>query len=90
MSNCDVLNALSIDVEGFVESNRESFSIPSQYFNSQKEAFEIQKNTDSILENRAMLCKGLDSPGILVYKHEIARLSGQLTFFRNIRPINSP
>jgi len=44
------LNALTIDVEGFVESNRQSFHIPQKYIDPQRENQEIQINTEKVLE----------------------------------------
>lgn len=43
------INALSIDVEGFVESNLQSFHIPDEYINPTKENREIEQNTDVLL-----------------------------------------
>lgn len=43
-------NALSIDVEGFVESNLQSFQIPDKYINHTREIYEIERNTDVVLE----------------------------------------
>jgi polysaccharide deacetylase family protein (PEP-CTERM system associated) len=45
-----VENCLSIDVEGFVESNAESFHIAPEYVDSARENYEIEKNTDAFLE----------------------------------------
>ena len=45
-----VINAFSIDVEGFVESNIQSFDIPDTYVNQQKEDSEIERNTNRLLE----------------------------------------
>jgi polysaccharide deacetylase family protein (PEP-CTERM system associated) len=45
-----VTNALSIDVEGFVESNMQSFHIPNKYTNPTEENREIERNTDALLE----------------------------------------
>ena len=45
-----VINALSIDVEGFVESNLQSFHIPDKYINQSKENHEIERNTCALLE----------------------------------------
>ncbi len=42
-------NCISIDVEGFVESNIESFGIPEQQLDRTKEDYEIEKNVDSYL-----------------------------------------
>ncbi len=44
------INAFSIDVEGFVESNRQSFDIPQKYINQAKENNEIAKNVSVLLE----------------------------------------
>ncbi len=46
----NVINALSIDVEGFIESNLQSFSIPEKYIDRNKENYEIEKNTSDVLE----------------------------------------
>jgi polysaccharide deacetylase family protein (PEP-CTERM system associated) len=43
-------NALSIDVEGFVESNMQSFQILDKYINHAREIYEIERNTDAVLE----------------------------------------
>ena len=45
-----VINAFSIDVEGFVESNRQSFHIPDKYINQSEENREIERNTNALLE----------------------------------------
>ena len=45
-----MLNCLSFDIEGFVESNIQSFAIDKKYINRKKEIYEIEKNVDSILE----------------------------------------
>jgi hypothetical protein len=42
-------NCLSIDVEGFVESNLESFHISNRYLDRAKENYEIEKNTDAFM-----------------------------------------
>ncbi|MHC4255123.1 MAG: DUF3473 domain-containing protein [Planctomycetota bacterium] len=44
------VNALSVDVEGFVESNIQSFHVPEQYIDQAKEDQEIQVNTEAVLE----------------------------------------
>lgn len=44
-----VINAFSIDVEGFIESNQQSFNIPRQYINQTRENHEIERNTDVLL-----------------------------------------
>ena len=48
-----IINAFSIDVEGFVESNRQSFHIPDKYISKSKENDEIERNTDVVLETLA-------------------------------------
>jgi hypothetical protein len=45
-----VMNAFSIDVEGFVESNVQSFHIPDEYINQSAENQEIERNTDVLLQ----------------------------------------
>ena len=45
-----VINAFSVDVEGFVESNVQSFHIPDKYINQSEENREIERNTDVLLE----------------------------------------
>jgi polysaccharide deacetylase family protein (PEP-CTERM system associated) len=45
-----VINAFSVDVEGFVESNIQSFHIPDRYINQSEENREIERNTDVLLE----------------------------------------
>ncbi len=45
-----VINAFSIDVEGFVESNVQSFHIPNKYINQSEEKREIEQNTNTLLE----------------------------------------
>ena len=44
-----IKNCLSIDVEGFIESNLQSFHIEDKYVSKSKENYEIEKNTDCIL-----------------------------------------
>jgi polysaccharide deacetylase family protein (PEP-CTERM system associated) len=44
-----MLNAISIDVEGFVESNLQSFSIPPHYHDSTREDREIERNVEHVL-----------------------------------------
>ncbi len=46
----DIINCFTIDVEGFVESNLESFFIEEKYINRDKENYEIEKNTNCLLE----------------------------------------
>ena len=45
-----ILNAFSIDVEGFVESNVQSFHIDDKYVDRAKENEEIQDNTVAVLK----------------------------------------
>jgi polysaccharide deacetylase family protein (PEP-CTERM system associated) len=43
-------NALTIDVEGFAESNRQSFDIPASYLDGDREATEVERNTHVLLD----------------------------------------
>jgi len=45
----DIENCVSIDVEGFVESNLESFRVPSKYVDRARENYEIEKNTEAFM-----------------------------------------
>jgi polysaccharide deacetylase family protein (PEP-CTERM system associated) len=45
-----IINAFSVDVEGFIESNIQSFHIPDRYINQSEENREIERNTDVLLE----------------------------------------
>jgi polysaccharide deacetylase family protein (PEP-CTERM system associated) len=45
-----VTNALSVDLEGFVESNQESFPIPARYLDPARESREIERNTEVTLD----------------------------------------
>jgi polysaccharide deacetylase family protein (PEP-CTERM system associated) len=45
-----IVNALSVDVEGFVESNMQSFHIPDKYIDQSAEDQEIERNTDVLLQ----------------------------------------
>lgn len=45
-----VMNAFSIDVEDFIESNVQSFHIPDKYINPSKANAEIEQNTNVLLE----------------------------------------
>lgn len=45
-----IINAFSVDVEGFVESNLQSFEIADEYQDKAQQDYEIEKNTDVILE----------------------------------------
>jgi len=44
----EIVNCLSIDVEGFVESNRESFPIDSKYVDQKRENEEIETNMEAV------------------------------------------
>jgi polysaccharide deacetylase family protein (PEP-CTERM system associated) len=45
-----MLNCLSFDIEGFVESNQQSFPVDACFIDRKKAIAEIEKNTDVILE----------------------------------------
>ena len=45
-----ITNAMTVDVEGFVESNRQSFEIPSRYIDSRLEDDEVETNVAALLE----------------------------------------
>ncbi len=42
-------NAFTVDVEGFVESNRESIDIPEGFGDERSERYELERNMDSLL-----------------------------------------
>jgi len=44
-----VNNCLSFDIEGFIESNLQSFHIDNKYISKSNEIYEIEKNVNSIL-----------------------------------------
>jgi polysaccharide deacetylase family protein (PEP-CTERM system associated) len=46
----EIKNCISIDVEGFVESNQQSIRIRKQYIDKVKENYEIEKNVSVLLE----------------------------------------
>lgn len=46
----DIKNCFSVDVEGFIESNLQSFSVDKKYISSSEESYEIETNVNSILE----------------------------------------
>jgi len=50
MMAVDVTNALSVDVEGFVESNVQSFPIQDAFRDDRRERKEIETNTRALLE----------------------------------------
>ena len=68
MENQSIVNAFSIDVEGFVESNLQSFNIPDECINQTQENREIEQNTDAALEI-------LDGAGIKATFFFIGRLA---------------
>ncbi len=49
-SQSPIINAFSVDVEGFVESNLQSFNIPDKYISQSEENHEIERNTDFLLK----------------------------------------
>jgi polysaccharide deacetylase family protein (PEP-CTERM system associated) len=46
----DIINCFSVDVEGFVESNLQSFHIDKKYIDKKREDYEIERNMNSVLE----------------------------------------
>lgn len=52
----EVLNCFSVDVEGFVESNVESFPIGEEYRDKKKENNEIEKNVNYLLQLLSDFC----------------------------------
>lgn len=53
MSNLQ--NCLSIDVEGFIESNLESFPIAKKHLDKSRETYEIEQNIDRLVEFLAQM-----------------------------------
>ncbi|RJO60414.1 DUF3473 domain-containing protein [candidate division WS5 bacterium] len=45
----NIKNCLSFDIEGFIESNKQSFYIDKKYVSKSEEQYEIEKNTEFIL-----------------------------------------
>ena len=45
-----VINALTVDVEGFIDSNRESLAIPDGVYDERQETYELQRNMECVLE----------------------------------------
>lgn len=64
-----VINALSIDVEGFVESNLQSFQIPDKYIDQSEENREIERNTHALLE----ILNETDTKGTFFFIGRLAR-----------------
>lgn len=50
MAEHTIKNCLSIDIEGFIESNLQSFPIKEKYISREKENYEIEKNVHQIIE----------------------------------------
>lgn len=46
----EVKNCFSVDVEGFIESNLQSFYVDKKYMSTSKENYEIETNVNSILK----------------------------------------
>jgi len=46
----EVINCFSVDVEGFIESNLESFPIPGKYIDKKRENYEIERNINYFLQ----------------------------------------
>lgn len=46
----EATNALTVDVEGFIESNRQSFEISQRYIDGDREAYEVERNTHVLLD----------------------------------------
>jgi len=67
--NVDVKNCVSVDVEGFVESNSQSFHIEDKYISKSNEIYEIEKNVNSILT----LLDGLNIKATFFFLGRIAR-----------------
>jgi len=76
----NVINCLSVDVEGFVESNLQSFNIDKKYINKSAENIEIEKNVHFLLEllddldiHATFFCLGRIAEDIPDIVREIAR-----------------
>lgn len=65
----EIKNCFSVDVEGFVESNVQSFDVGDRYTSSSKEDYEIEKNVNVILE----LLDELNIKGTFFFLGRIAR-----------------
>ena len=46
----EVINVLSVDVEGFIEANLQSFHINKKYVDKTKETYEIETNINLLLD----------------------------------------
>lgn len=71
MSEGPIVNALSADIEGFVESTIQSFNIPVDYINQSVEDNEIERNT-------GVLLKILDDAGIKATFFFVGRLAHEI------------
>lgn len=49
-TNTNIINCFSVDVEGFIESNLESFQVAPKYLDKAAEIYEIEKNMRLLLE----------------------------------------
>lgn len=65
----DIMNCFTVDVEGFVESNVQSFPINAKYHDPNKENHEIEENTNFILN----FLSELDTKGTFFFLGRIAR-----------------
>jgi polysaccharide deacetylase family protein (PEP-CTERM system associated) len=65
----NIKNCISIDIEGFVESNLQSFSIKKKYISKERENYEIEKNVNIILT----LLDDLDIQGTFFFLGRVAR-----------------
>src|SRR3990172_12068351 len=64
-----VTNCISIDVEGFVEANLQSFRIDESCIDKRRETYEIEKNMDAVFE----LLARLDMRGTFFFLGRIAQ-----------------
>jgi len=65
----EILNCFSVDVEGFIESNVESFPIGEKYRDKKKGNYEIEKNVNYLLE----FLSGFHVKGTFFFLGRIAR-----------------
>ena len=65
----EIVNALSVDVEGFIEANLQSFYISEKYVDKAREDYEIERNTNFLLE----LLSDLDIKATFFFLGRIAR-----------------
>jgi polysaccharide deacetylase family protein (PEP-CTERM system associated) len=69
MAHSEIINCFSVDVEGFVESNVESFSIGDKYKDKKRENYEIEKNVNCLLQ----LLANVQVKGTFFFLGRIAR-----------------